>query len=220
MSTEHNVTTYPVRFYTDSSTAQLPNCRLAVINWKATKAKDGTVVPARKSVCVDIPKIALSVTPEILSVALSAALIDLQNEFLRDKIESSYASGKESIFFTHSELEASNLANWCSEKAVSQKLSGEAIATWFTSCLREQLEESFAAIPNVTDEQLEKAISDYSSTFKKLASPAWQPGEKVAKQLQSVLAKAKADKVTDQITKRLETILAPKPESELLSLSF
>lgn len=215
---EHNVTTYPVRFHTETSKAVLPNTRLAVIRWKATKEKDGSMKPARAAVCVDIPKVEVSVTPAVLATALNAAFLDLQDEFIRTKVEEAYAAGKESLFFTYDELSTENLANYLSAKATSGKLSGDTIAAWFTANLRDTLEEKFAAIPDVTDEQVAKAVKDYGDSFTKLASPAWNPPTKLATQLQSAAKQAKEDRVTTQLLARLENMLKPKTESLELSL--
>lgn len=219
-TTEHNVTNYIVRFYTDASKTMLPNTRLAVINWKAKKdATTGVTTPARKSVCVDVPNVDIQVTPTVLQVALTAAFIDIQDEFIRTSIEGWQAAGKENMFFTYDDLSTEKLAAWYAEKATSGKLSGDTIKAWFELSLKNKLEEAFAAIPDVTDDQVIKAVADYKDSFSKLASPAWSPTTAVAKQLANAVAKAdQSDKVTTQLASRLEKLLAPKKESLLLSL--
>lgn len=217
--TQHNVTTYPVRFHTDGATTVLPGTRLAVIRWKATTHPTTKVVtPARKAVCVDVPKTVLTIQPAILATALEAAFIDLQDEWLRSEIEAAYEAGREAVFFTASQFELSTLTTYLTTKAASAKLSGETIKAWFTANLRDTLEEKFAAIPDVTDEQVAKAVADYGATFPKLASPAWNPPPKLANQLLEATKQAKPDRVTTQLLTRLTTLLTPKTESLELSL--
>jgi hypothetical protein len=218
MSTEHNVTTYIVRLHSEGMKPMLPNCRLSVIRWKATKDKAGTIIPARRSMAVEVPNLELSVTPAVLQTALSAAYLELQDEFIRSKVEEALEAKRENIFFTFQDFQPESLAAYLSEKATSGKLSGDVIATWFDANLADNLEEAFAAKEDVTDDQIKKALKDYRESFSKLASPAWAPPIKIVKQLHSALQKAASDKVTSQLESRLTKMLAPKTESLELSL--
>lgn len=216
--TELNVTTYIVRNWSEGAKANLPSTRLAVIRWKATKNADGSTKDARKPVCVEVPVVPITVTPAIIQDALRAAFLDLQDEFIRTRVEADYAALRENVFFTHTDFELSTLQAYLTEKAASGKLSGDTIKAWFTANLRDTLEEKFAAIPDISDAKVAAAVKEYGETFAKLASPAWSPATKLAQQLLDATMQAKADPVTTKLTTRLQGILKPKTESLLLNL--
>lgn len=200
------MTTFPVRPYTDNSKPDMPSHRLSVIRWKATKEQP----KARSALYVSIPQITLLVEPSILKTAMQAALEDLQDSFIRSRIESDIEAGLQlPKSFDISDLEPSSLAAWAEETATSGKLSKEGIQTWFANELREALELRFSELPNMTDDNMSKALAQFQEGLTKLASPQANMPVNIAQQLSKALELANDSKIKLQLGKKLEKFLNP-----------
>jgi hypothetical protein len=207
--------TYPVRMLLENSKPDAPSHRLSVIRWKATKEQP----KARSALYVSVPTINLEVGPSVLRAAMQQAFEDLQDNYIRARIEADLeaAPTAQPKSFDASDLEADAVATWAAETAVSGKLSRDAITNWFETDLKASLEETFAALPNMDDDKLTKALAQYQEAITKLASPQASMPVKIAEQMSKAISLAPESKIKSQLGRKLEKFLNPA-ETSILEL--
>jgi hypothetical protein len=209
------MTTFPVRMLLESSKPDAPSHRLSVVRWKATKEQP----KARSAMYVSVPKLELTIQPEVLKAAMQQAFEDLQDNYIRARIEADLEVSPTSQpkSFDTSDLEADAVASWAAETAVSGKLSKDAITNWFNEDLKASLEETFASLPNMDDEKLTKALAQYQEAITKLASPQASMPVKIAEQMSKAISLAPESKIKSQLGRKLEKFLNPA-ETNILEL--
>jgi hypothetical protein len=202
---------YDVVVYNGKQQPRESNQRLAVFTFKTDKGKSEKELEGKPNPnydpsykrpdarCVSVPKLTLSVTPQILSDALSAALEDLQDAVMRTIVVAAIDEGKNVITLMDSQINFEAIAEYAKQQAAGGKINKELIDAWFDEDLADQLTLALASamkIPegsNPTAEQ-EKRIADgvnnYKEVFKLFSAPKAGVSPKIATQMHKALEKA------------------------------
>lgn len=210
--------TYPVMLHTDSSKPATTADRLVVIRWKTPTDKIKAAAykkPATR--CVSVPRINVSAEPAILNEAVTTAFQDLQDEVIRSLVTEAIESGKDTLTIHADSISYEGVANYAKDKAVSGRLSGDIIKSWFEGALEEPLTLAFANVLQLTDNptpeqlaKLAKVVEQHKELIVSLASPRASMNEKIAAQLKKAVALAPEERIKAQLTAKLDMFLAPK----------
>lgn len=220
-SVEHDVTMLPVLLYTDSMKAN-EGFRLAVIRWKSMSDKP-KLSPDR---CVMVRKLHLTIEPSCLQTAFQQAFEDIQDAFIRECIESDIRNGKAPQPIAQSQLSASSIAEWNSQKSSGERLTKDAIEAWYQQDLHELLVIALAESKGFNEDNppsdqvladCEVSAKKHRDLLSKLASPTFTIGNPVVmKQLQNAVALSSDTTVGAKLATRLANIA--KAQNEMDSL--
>ena len=209
---------------TDSEKRLPDGFRLSVVRWKTpSEKKNDPSYKVRPAVCVAIPALKIEVKPESVATAMQEAFEELQDNVIAATINARIAADT-GINLATIEIESNSvtydgIAAWAAQKAISGRLSKDAIGTWFDMVLKSELELKLAEIPEITEERLNKAVLQHRKMLQDLASPKASMPVKLAEQLQRALNLVSGtDKVKETLNNKLETFLKPTEYEELLGI--
>jgi hypothetical protein len=203
------------------------NQRLSVVAFKTpSDRKDDPTYKRPDARCVSVPKLELSVTPQILKDSMQQALEDLQDAAIRKIVVAAIDEGKNVITVHDSQIGFESIAEFAKLEAANGKLNKDLIEDWFDSDIGDELTLALASAMKVgsspTPEQEKKiaaAVTNYKSVFKSLAAPKAGLSPKIAQQMQKALvhAKNKEDRVYKALSLKLTASLDQK-DPELVGL--
>lgn len=174
------------------------NQRLSVISFKTpSDKKDDPDYKRPEARCVSIPKLEISVTPQVLKDALQDAVEDLQDACIRKIVVDALAEGKNVITIMDAQINFESLAEFAKLEAANGKLNKDIIALWFDEDVGDQLTLALAAamklpeIPSTEEEKkLATAVTNYRNLFQSMAAPKAGLSPKIALQMQKALGVA------------------------------
>src|SRR4051812_9248082 len=117
--------------------------RLAVFTFKTEKSKSEKEIDGKPNPeydpsykrpdarCVSVPKLTISVTPQILQDALLSALEDLQDAVMRSFVVAELTQGKSVITLLDLQISFEAIAEYAKEQAAGGKINKELIELWF-----------------------------------------------------------------------------------------
>lgn len=186
-----------------------PGQRLAVFTFKTEKSKSEKEIdgkpnpeydPAYKrpdARCVSVPKLTISVTPQILQDALLSALEDLQDAVMRSFVVAELAQGKTVITLLDLQISFEAIAEYAKEQAAGGKINKDLIELWFNEDLADKLTVALAdamkvgPVPTPEQEQrIAAAVNNYKEVFKQFSAPKAGISPKIATQMQKALERA------------------------------
>lgn len=216
---------FPVRIHVPSSKPESTTHRLAIFRWKeTTDKKTKAKVPALSAALFcSVPKLELAVEPDCLSKAVTTAVEELQDSYMKERVEQDILAGTSPVRSFHaSDLTPEALATWyATTQQTAGKLSQELIDDWFTETMKPALQEALAQLPSIQaggDSALEKSTNARLVGFRKVAAPTFSMVENDASQLLkalSLLDSLEDDKVGSKLHQRLTAYMTPN--SELIS---
>jgi hypothetical protein len=221
MSTNEQNTTkqYQTKLHTDSSIADNKDHRLAVIRWKTpSDKKDDPSFRKLPTRCVSIPRTSLMVEPEVLRSAMVQAFEDMQDEVIRALILEGISNGDNNPYITAEQVSEEAVAAFITAKAISGRLSGELLQSWYNTNLKDKLTLALGNAMKLPDnpsaeqsQRLEKALEQHSKLIQSLASPRASMPENICKQLKKAVSLAEDDgKIKGQIIAKLDMLLQPR----------
>lgn len=176
---------------------QRPNAgeRLSVVTFKTpSDKKDDPSYKRPDARCVSLPKLQLSVIPQILSDALQQCLEDLQDAVVRKIVVAALDEGKNVITVHDSQIGFEAIAEYAKEQAAGGKLNKELIEDWFDAEVADKLTLSLATAlkvgENPTPEQEKKiadAVTMYRDVFKSFSAPKAGVSPRIAAQMKKAL---------------------------------
>jgi hypothetical protein len=191
--------------------------RLVTVSWKQTDAMTKAGKTARSACSTIVPIVTVSVTPDILAVALNACIAEIQDKMVAETVNAAIKEDS-SIQWSAINLDPTNytmqgIADWYAAQAEKGKLSKEAIGNWFDTMLRKPLESAFAQ--QVSDDAILAAIlKSHRDNLLSLASPQVKMPEKLVKQLQRALKLVETeDKIKLGMNARLTAFIKPPVEA-------
>jgi hypothetical protein len=208
----------PVQFHTDNSRAH-PDERLVVMRWKEKKNPNGSKKAPHAARCVSIPKLTVEVSPISLQEALTTAFHEMQDNYIRERVEEMLENNTQQMSINITDLEHEAIAAWLKQTAAgSGKLSKVKIENWFDENLSELLQAAFIQRMNLdetaTPEQLKKLeaiTSNYKAAISSLASPRAVISPNIAEQMKKAIALAEEnDPTARQLRNKLEIFLQPR----------
>lgn len=210
--------TYTVMLHTDNSKPASATDRLAVIRWKATKDKNDKPVAARfANRCVSVPRTIISVIPDCLRDALTAAFYDAQDELIRSLIEEHLERDRNAATFTLSDyqINASAVSSFYAEKELTGRLSKDMLETWFDTSLSDALAAAFARKNNVAanSEQVSKVVINYRAFIAGLSAPRASYSETVLTNIEKAISLAdQSDPLRSQLLAKITKLRTPKEQ--------
>lgn len=181
--------------------------RLCVIAFKTpSDKKDDPSYKRPDARCVSVPKLSISVTPQILQDALLSALEDLQDSVIRKIVVDALDEGKNVITVHDSQISFEAIADYAKEQAAGGKINKELIEDWFDASIADRLTVALAAamkyepekgaLPEV-EKKLADAVTGYKKVFMQFSAPRAGVSQKVANQVKKALdlAENKEDRV-------------------------
>lgn len=217
----NDVIRYNINLFTDSSKPLANDHRLVVIRFKETKDAKAKGTKKPPSYCASIPRSEVVVEPEDLIKPLTAALHDLEEQIIREKVETFLEDQTTEKNITNIELNATSVSIFYDRVATSGRLSKESIAAWFDTDLMEPLVKALmAAVPELIEngEKLEKAIESHRNHICNLASPRANMPVKLATQLKKAVVLASDDessKIKPSLISKLDAFITPPTVAEL-----
>lgn len=214
---------HAVGIYTDKSAPAVTTDRISVVSWKMPKdAPTDYKKPVARF--VSIPKMQITVQPNVIAKAMQAAFEDLQDEVIRNIIENALDAGLQNndgslkaINVSDDQISLTACAAYFDSKAVSGKLSKKLLEEWFDSDLASQLEIALIAALKMPDTpsaeqqaKLDAAVAQHKTLIVSLASPRASMNEKLAKQLQRAVKLAEESKTKASLDAKLLAFLQPK----------
>lgn len=188
--------------------------RLCVVQFKTpSDKKDDPNYKRPDARCVSVPKLSLSVIPQILGDAMQQALEDLQDAAIRKLVVAAIEEGKNVITVHDDQIGFEALAEFAKLEAANGKLNKELIEDWFDENLGDKLTLALAEAMKVGDtptpEQEKKiadAVTNYKTVFGKFAAPKAGISPKIALQMQKalVLCENKEDRVYKALDAKLK----------------
>lgn len=201
--------------------------RLSVIRWKTPKEelKNKDYV-RRPTVCVALPMVLLSLTPDCLASAMQDALGEMQDAAVREvvaaAIEATPGVNLSTIRIPEELGTPSGLAKWASTKAVSARLSTKGLEEWFDGVMAAPLVDLVTSkLPEDTPHLAEVAVAQVAKAREaivKLASPRVTMPPAIAAQLARAIGATVAsnDRTRKQLEERLAFFINPPKTEELL----
>ncbi len=173
--------------------------RLSVITFKTPNdKKDDPGYKRPEARCVSVPRLELSITPQILKDAMQECLEDLQDACIRKIVVDAIGEGKNVITIMDAQISFESLAEFAKLEAANGKLNKELINDWFDEDLGDELTLALAnamKLPNPpsADEErkLAAAVTSYKTLFAAMAAPKAGLSPKIAQQMQRALAHSK-----------------------------
>jgi hypothetical protein len=217
-----SIMSYPVTLYTDSSRPANSDHRLVVISWK-TPQKEVSNPSYKKppTLCISIPAISITCEPSVLSAAITAAFHDMQNSYLREKINDKSVEQRLEMTFSSQDLSPDAIAAWISSTASGGRLSADRISAWFTSAVSEPLTLLLANKMQLSDEpsaeqleRLQKAIEQRRVLLTKIAGPGTPFGADITKQLIAAVQPAEESLIKQQVLAKLSSYISNSIELE------
>lgn len=185
--------------------------RLAVFTFKTDKSKSEKELDGKQNAsydpaykrpdarCVSVPKLDISVTPQILKDALLAALEDLQDAVIRVIVVAALEEGKNVITVMDAQLNFEAIAEYAKAQAAGGKINKELIEGWFDEDLADQLTLALAtalkipdgAVPTAEQEKkIADAVTGYRDVFKMFSAPKAGISPRIAQQMQKAMDRA------------------------------
>lgn len=185
--------------------------RLSVITFKTpSDKKDDPTYKRPDARCVSVPKLDISVSPQILKDAMLQALEDLQDAKIRTIVVAALDEGKNVITIMDAQINYESLAEFAALEAANGKLNKEAIDEWFESDVANPLTLALAnamKLPETPSADQEKKLADavtvYKNVFKTLAAPKAGLSPKIASQMKKALEHA--ENKEHRVFKSIET---------------
>lgn len=221
------LTPYKVEINSDTFSAPAGH-RKVIINFKSTKSRPTAPQPH----CVAIATIEMTVTPEVLKEVALSAIADIQDEAIREEIETFISAGNRdarSLSIDPSLLTANAIAS--SSTSGPGKQSAAKLSAWFDACLSEPLGLAIAAKMNldlsnqdtISPELLarwNKALEQHKGVISSLSAPAAKlPVDLSKSMLRAVSLAAPVDRpsqlVLDFLNKKLTSFTIPKAELDI-----
>lgn len=201
--------------------------RLCVVTFKTpSDKKDDPTYKRPDARCISVPKLEISVTPQILKDALQQGLEDLQDAKIRSIVVAALEEGKNVITILDAQINYESLAEFAALEAANGKLNKDAIEEWFESDVASSLTLALAGAMKLPDnpepaqeKKLADAVTVYKSVFKTLAAPKAGLSPKIALQIQKALdhAENKESRVYKAISSKVKMHLEQK-DPELVGL--
>lgn len=189
VSDNHDVVIY------NGKNKPLTDQRLSVITFKTpSDKKDDPTYKRPEARCVSVPKLQLSVTPQILSDALQQALEDLQDAVIRKLVVAAIDEGKNVITVMDSQIGFEAIAEYAKAEAAGGKLNKELIADWFDEALGDKLTLALADAMKVgekptpdQEKAIANAVTNYRNVFQSFSAPKAGVSPKIAVQVKKAL---------------------------------
>lgn len=210
---------YSTFLLTNASTSATPPAgfRLSEIRWKSMPNKPA--LSANRGVY--LPIIPVTVTPLCLATALRDALENIQDSIVREDVEGQITRGVATPTIDEQSMTVEAIATSYAATAVSTRLTGDMISTWFKAEVKDQLALAFAAKQGLSPEMLnadnikpmEVAAEQRGATLSKLSSPGFRVQPQTAIQLCKVLdlASDQSSKIVTSLRTKLLTMQVVEP---------
>lgn len=210
------MTIYTTSIYTDSSRAANNDHRLVVIGWKTPQKEVGNASYRKPpTICLSVPKITISVTPEVLATAMQEAFYDMQNALLRDLVSNKPAEQRVGLSFSDSDFDAAAVKAFMAGSATAGRLSKEKIESWFDSSVTDPLTLLLAnrmALSNTPSSEelarLNKAIEQRKLLLTKIAGPGVPFNSDITKQLLKSIEPVEDSLIKQQVAAKLNSYVA------------